>query len=362
MEKIELQIQRIVRETADTISIHFEQPKDKIRYLSGQFLTLITEINGKEERRAYSLCSSAYTDDHLAVTIKMVTGGKVSNHFHQHARVGEKVSVIPPLGNFTYEPDHSKERQIVLIGGGSGITPLISILKTALTQEPAAIISLLYVNKSRDTTIFYKELEILRVEYLSRFRVFYYWGDEQQVEEPGWLKRLFGKKDADQHRIGEEQLNRFFTGLLIKSIESTEFYLCGPQGLMDLAERAVLNTGFEKRLIHRESFYDAKADARIIAMPKTTVRVKVILNGKDHEFDVPAKKSILLAGLDAGHDMPYSCQSGNCTACIGRCLSGEVEMRETEILTEDQIQNGYVLTCVGYPRSKDIVIEFEKNA
>lgn len=158
-DKTVLYIQDIVPETSDTITIHFAQPEQQLSYLSGQFLTLISEIGGKEERRSYSLCSSPYIDDNLSVTVKRVKGGKMSNYLINNIRIGDKIVALPPMGNFKFRPENT-QRHIVLIGGGSGITPLFSIIKSALLKEPAAAVSLIYVNSNRVNTIFYQHVII----------------------------------------------------------------------------------------------------------------------------------------------------------------------------------------------------------
>ena len=360
--KIELNIQNVTLETRDTITIHFAQPQEKLHYLSGQFLTLITELDEKEERRSYSLSSSPYTDENLAVTVKRIEGGKVSNYLNGNIKAGDTMTVLPPMGNFKFEPSKEQQRHIVLVSGGSGITPLISILKTALTQEPASMVSLLYVNTNLDTTIFHKELEKWKSKFPSRLHIIHYWSDEMKTErkKKGLLSKLFKGNSAHEHRINPARMKDLFTDFQIQSSDPTEFYLCGSEGLMKIAEETIYGFGFSKKAVHRESFFcSAKKEYKISKAGENAAHlVKVILNGEVHEFEASSNKSILFAGLNLGYDMPYSCQSGHCTACLGKCLSGKVEMSESNGLTDDQIQEGYVLTCVGHPKSDDVVIEF----
>ena len=214
-DKTVLYIKDLVQETVDTITIHFAQPEQQLRYLSGQFLTLIYEIDGKEERRAYSLCSSPYIDKDLSVTVKRVKQGKMSNHLNDNLKIGDKVLVLPPAGNFNYRPKNC-QRHIVLIGGGSGITPLFSIIKSVLMEEPASRVSLIYVNSNRESTIFYKQLEQWSSRYSSRFRIIYYWGDEWMNEQPkpGFWSRFFTRKAVNAHRINPVRLGS--SSLLMK--------------------------------------------------------------------------------------------------------------------------------------------------
>jgi ring-1,2-phenylacetyl-CoA epoxidase subunit PaaE len=177
-DKTILYIQGIVQETSDTITIHFAQPEQQLNYLSGQFLTLISKIEGKEERRSYSLCSSPDVDKNLSVK-----GGKMSNHLNDNIKVGDKLLALSPLGNFKFEPENI-QRHIVLIGGGSGITPLFSIIKSALIKELASTVSLIYVNSNKENTIFYQQLEQWKSGFSSRFQIVHYWSDVAKSEQP----------------------------------------------------------------------------------------------------------------------------------------------------------------------------------
>ncbi|HLT32199.1 MAG TPA: ferredoxin--NADP reductase [Aquaticitalea sp.] len=357
--KTVLYIREIVQETADTITIHFAQPEHQFDYLSGQFLTLISEIDGKEERRAYSLCSSPYIDKDLSVTIKRVKNGKMSNHLNDNLKAGDKIGVLPPTGNFNFKPTNG-QRHIVLIGGGSGITPLFSIIKSALTKEPASILSLIYVNANRENTIFYKQLEQWSSKFPSRFRIVYYWGDEWKNERPksGFWSRIFTRRDVNAHRINPVRLKAIFSDLQLAKDTDSEFYICGPQGLMEMAAATIREIGFSKEVVSKENFYTVTKTTHKPVKTQQEHQVKILFKGKEYQVNVVAGKPILFAGLESGIDLPFSCQSGNCTSCAGKCVSGQVGMSTTEGLTEEQIKDGYVLACVGYPKTDDVVIEF----
>lgn len=359
-DKTLLYIQDIVQETSDTITIHFVQPEQQLSYLSGQFLTLISEIGGKEERRSYSLCSSPYIDENLSITVKRVKGGKMSNYLINNVRVGDAMVALLPMGNFKFKPENT-QRHIVLIGGGSGITPLFSIIKSALLKEPASMVSLIYVNSNRENTIFYQQLERWHSEFSSRFRIVYHWSDVVKREQPkaGFWTRLFKKTDANAHRINPARLKAILNDLQLKNSISTELYICGPQELMEMATATIQKFGFPKDVVHKESFYTATKTKNTLTEAQQAHQVKILLKGKEHQVNVPAGKSILFAGLELGIDLPYSCQSGNCISCAGKCLSGRIEMLATDGLTPEQIESGYVLSCVGYPKSDDVVIEFD---
>lgn len=360
-EKTVLPIKNIVRQTADTITLHFDHPPTRWNYLPGQFLTLILEIDGKEERRAYSLCSSPYIDEGLSVTIKRVRGGKMSNYLHEHIRIGDEMVVLPPAGNFTLDPANTS-RHLVLIGCGSGITPLFSILKSALTKASTAKVSLIYVSPNPEKTIFYKDLSQWVSDFPSRLSVFYYWGDEWKKKvqgKAGFWTRLLTNKGTYAHRIDAARLQSIFNDLTIGADTDAQFYICGPQKLMEMAKVTIRGIGVAEDDIHTESFYNSHAASNSQSRSKQAPRMTIRLNGEDHRINVPAGKSVLFAGLEAGLDIPFSCQSGNCVSCAGKCLSGMVDMSTSEGLTQEQLSDGYVLTCVGYPKSEDVIIQFD---
>lgn len=358
-DKTVLYVKDIVQEAADTITIYFAQPEQQLHYLSGQYLTLISKIDGKEERRAYSLCSSPYIDTDLSVTVKRVKHGKMSNHLNDNLKIGDKILVLHPMGNFAFKPTNY-QRHIVLIGGGSGITPLFSIIKSALIKEPTSVVSLIYVNSNRENTIFYEQLEQWSSQFPSRFRIVYYWGDEWKNKQPksGFWSRLFTKRVVNAHRINPARLKTIFSDLQLEKDANSEFYICGPQGLMEMTTATIREIGFSKEVVHKESFYTSTKPTHKPVKAQQEHQVKLRLKGKEHRVNVPAGMSILFAGLELGIDLPFSCQSGNCISCAGKCLSGQVEMPTNEGLTEEQMKDGYVLACVGYPKSNDVVIEF----
>lgn len=358
-EKIKLEIKGITQETADTITIHFSQPEQKLNYSSGQYLTLISEINGKEVRRAYSLCSSPDTDQDLSVSVKRVKGGKMSNNLHDYIKVGDQIFALPPMGNFIFKPDNIG-KHIVLIGGGSGVTPLFSIIKSALVKEPNSTVSLIYVNPNRKSTIYYDQLEQWCFRFSSRFHIVHYWSDVIKERQPqrSFFSRLFKKSSQNAHRINPTRLKTIFHDLQISEEKKTVFYVCGPLQLMEMAVNTIQRIGFPKDMIVKESFYTGEKVNNISTRSTQEHQIKILFKGKEHPVKVKGGTPILFAGLDEGVDLPYSCQSGNCTTCAGRIVSGEVEMSTAEGLTKQQLNDGYVLTCVGYPKSDDVVIEF----
>lgn len=359
MDIHQLKVKDVIKQTSDAVTIKFSKPDESWEYKSGQFLTLVTKIGGEEIRRAYSLCSSPDIDDYLAVTAKKIDGGKMSRFLVDHLRVGGELGVMKPMGNFIFDPHPTGQRHIVLIGAGSGITPLISMIKTALYKEKQSVLSLVYANSTDQDIIFKSKLDELLQEFKDRFRVYHYLSSaKKSVDKKGFLG--LGKKVVlkEQGRLDSQKLNAILDGLYIQEeTDYTEYYLCGPEGLMDIAEACLTNRNVNPKQIFKESFFIAApvTEEPEIDGPK---KVNVVLNGDTYQITVK-DDPILTAALENGLDAPYSCQSGLCTACMAKCKTGEVKMEFDDALTEDQIKEGYVLTCIGYPMSDDVTIEYE---
>lgn len=347
----QLKVKEIVRETADAITIYFENSEEKkIEYKPGQFLTFIIQSDGEEIRRAYSLCTSPFIDSNLGVTVKRVPGGKISNYLNQSLQVGDVIQVMQPIGNFTVEFNSDNERHLIFIGGGSGITPLMSLIKSTLLLEPKSKVSLIYANRDNNSIIFKNELDKLKDKYPVRFTVVH------ALEKHSFFWR--GISGYLTKKNIEETLRK------LPSLPGTEFFVCGPEPLMKVTVESLLSLKVPKEKIHKESFESQAAKEasnmpveELIGQGVVAREVKVIYDGEEHRFIVPPDKTILETALDLDIDLPYSCQSGLCTACRGKCISGKVKMVEDEGLSEREKKEGYVLLCVGHPMSNDVVIE-----
>jgi ring-1,2-phenylacetyl-CoA epoxidase subunit PaaE len=343
-----LNVNKVVKETADAISIHFNTPQP-VAYKPGQFLTIILNINGKQVRRAYSLFTSPFEDDHLAVTVKRVDGGLVSNHLNDTLKAGDTLEVLAPVGNFTAELDAAQQRHLVLFGGGSGITPLMSIARAALYKETGTQVSLVYANRDVNSIIFRQHLEALTRQYGDRFRVVHVL--EQSAD--GFLCR--------PGRVCYDMIEDILREFPVLSPDRTEYFICGPDGMMQQVIATLDRLGVSKERIHKESFVSLVDEAaRQEAVEEEGVRtqsVKIINDGNEYTFVVEPYQTILEAALDQDIDLPYSCQSGMCTACRGKALSGKVYLDENDGLSEKELELGYVLTCVGHPLTSDVVIE-----
>lgn len=362
----QLVVREIIKETNDAVSIVFEQPEQKIQYKPGQYLTLSPIINGKKVRRAYSLCSSPYTDAYPAVTVKKVEGGLVSNFLNDKLKAGDSLEVMEPLGSFIAEPEEGRKRHLILLGGGSGITPLISITKSILFAEPGSRISLIYANRNEHSIIFQDQIKDLQQKYGERFHVTHVL-DEAPVS---W--------ECRSGLLKPELLKELLSLLPQTPLAETAYYLCGPEGMMENVLKTFEELRIPKEMVHRESFLSGAASPGAAAsgsagkvpgganpeaaagddVPQARM-VTIIMNGEEYKFTVQPDKTILETGLEQDIDMPYSCQSGLCTACRGKCLSGKVKLDESDGLSQGELDEGYVLPCVGHPLTDDVVIEID---
>ncbi len=343
-----LTVTEVVRETADAISIVFAQPETKLNYKSGQFLTLITSIKNKSVRRAYSLSSSPYTDDNLVVTIKRVEGGLMSNFLNDNIKAGDVIEVMEPMGHFTTEFKESNKRHIVMFGGGSGITPLMSHAKSALVKEPHSIVSLIYANRDLESIIFKDAFQNLEEKYEGRFRVIHIL-DNAPLEWQG-----------PSGLLNHDMLTDLFERIPNWGIGQTTHIMCGPEGMMNNVETLLAEQNIPAEKVFKESFVAGtinkdKVDAGSTEITEHTVTI--VYDDEEFQVKVGPKKAILDAALDLEIDLPYSCQSGLCTACRGKCVSGKVKMDEEEGLSKAEIEAGYVLPCVSHPLTDDVKIE-----
>ncbi len=343
----DLEVIDIVNETQDSISITFKQPQEKIAYKSGQFLTLIVPVDGKEVRRAYSLCSSPFTDPDLSVAVKRVDNGLMSNWLPDNLKVGDTMRIMEPMGVFTTEFKPENKRHLILFAGGSGITPMLSIIKSTLDQEPNSILSLIYANRNIESIIFKDQLDQLATNYEGRLHLIHILDDAPM----NWQ----GHSGLLNHDMLVEILDR------VPKWDETTYLMCGPEGMMKNVEELLAEQSVDKAMIFKESFVSGTLDKNVENGDDNEAseakEVTVIYDGEEHKFSVEPDTTILETALDMGIDLPYSCQAGLCTACRGKCLSGQVKLTEEEGLSESELEEGFVLTCVGHPLTDDVVIE-----
>ncbi|KPM48344.1 ferredoxin--NADP reductase [Jiulongibacter sediminis] len=348
-----LQVKEVIQETEDAITIEFWHPlAEQIKYKAGQFITLIVPAdNGKKVRRSYSMSSSPHTDTAVAVTVKRVPGGLVSNYLCDQVKKGDFIEVIEPMGNFYVEPNAENERHVVLIGAGSGITPLMSIAKSVLKMEPKSKVSLIYGNRTVESIIFWKKLMDMELADRKRFNVVHVlsqatdsWaGYRGRINQANIVVML---KELDIHFRSEKE----------------EFYLCGPVGMMDEALGIFDVFDVPKSQIFKENFNAPMLDEELELPENESLQsreVTVKYMGDDYTFKVEPHQSILDAALELDIDLPYSCQAGMCTACLGKCVEGKIKMDEDDGLTQAEQEEGWVLTCVSHPLTDGVVLEIE---
>ncbi|TAF63747.1 MAG: ferredoxin--NADP reductase [Cytophagales bacterium] len=352
MNTLSLPIKAIIKETNEAITIVFERPQNAPAYKAGQFLTLLLSIEGEALRRAYSLCSSPTLDQDWAVTVKRVPQGKVSNYLNDHAKAGDTMEVLPPAGVFTTQISPKNKRHLILFAGGSGITPMMSILTSVLAEEPKTTVSLVYANRNEASIIFREKIQQLQQKYPKNFNVVHV------LEEPptqDW-KGFKGMLNPDMVRDILKMLPKFV-------FNPTEYMMCGPNGMMEQVTLAFEKLKIAKDKLKKEVFTSDLEKKTTTTSPETlsggNKRVTIKYAGETHEFEVAPTQTILEAAMKMDIDLPYSCQSGMCTACMGKCLSGKVKLDEEDALTPKELEQGYVLTCVGHPITDDVVIQID---
>jgi ring-1,2-phenylacetyl-CoA epoxidase subunit PaaE len=348
MHTINLSISAIIQETDDTRTFVLEPLDGTLpSYIAGQFITLMFGPEEAQLRRTYSLQSSPLTDNCLAITVKRIDNGEISRMLHERYKVGDVLRALPPAGMFTFEPDVAAKRDIFLIGAGSGIVPLFAILKTILAGEPGSVVTLLYSNRSAETTIFYGQLQALVARYPHQLHIV-------------WL--FSNAKNLSLARLNRELLERLVEQRLAGNRSEALFYTCGPADYMLMCRIALLTAGFSEEQIKKETFVlpEDEADDDDTSpektVDKTTYTIQLRFRETDYTLEVPYTKSILDVALAQGIDLPYSCRAGMCSSCTAQCTSGKVRMQYNEVLTDREVNNGKVLLCTAHPLGNDVVV------
>ncbi len=351
----DLRVLDIIRETSDCVSVAFEVPENlaaDYQFIPGQYLTLETKINGEAVRRSYSLCSSPF-DGELRVAIKEVEGGRFSTWANNELSAGDTMRVMTPDGNFTAVINPEASNNYVGFAAGSGITPVFSILKSVLENEPNSTFTLFYGNKTAGSVIFKEQIEALKNRYMNRLEVHHVLSREDQGTD--YLK---GRIDQDKCKTFAE---RFFD---IKEVNG--YFLCGPEAMINSVSEELKSMGVSKDLIHYELFTSpaqsiaGKTKVGKESTKKIDSQVTVILDGDETHFGLDSDGDCILdAALDAGADVPYACKGAVCCTCRAKVLEGEVEMEMNYALEDDEVEDGYVLTCQCHPRSEKVVISYD---
>jgi ring-1,2-phenylacetyl-CoA epoxidase subunit PaaE len=352
-----LTIRDVRPETADAISVAFEVPpelRDAYRFRQGQFLTLREILDGEDVRRSYSVCVGVpeyESRGELRVAIKRVAGGRFSNWANASLQPGRAIDVMTPDGRFTTELDPTATRHYAGFAGGSGITPMLSLIKTILSTEPRSTFTLVYGNRTVSSIMFLETLEELKNVYIDRLRLVHVLSDEpQQIE---LLSGLLDRARCDA-----------LIGSLFAGTRIDQAFVCGPAPMMDAAEAALLAAGVARERIHVERFgTPAPSGApRVVAEDAQAAKVVVIIDGKERHLRIPFEgQAILDAGLAAGAALPYACKGGVCCTCRARVLEGEVRMDRNYTLEPAEIAAGFVLTCQAHPVSERVVVSYDER-
>jgi len=342
-----LTIKEIHRETAKSVTISFEVPehlKEVFEFKAGQYITLKTTINGNEVRRDYSLCSSPKSGL-LKVAVKEVEGGTFSAFANNSLSIGDALEVAPPKGKFVFTPNDSKTKNIAAFAAGSGITPVLSIVKSALEEEVYSKVILVYGNKTTRDTMFLNELLELQHNHKERFSIQFVFSQHNQDDA------IFGR--IEKSTVNYVMKNEH------KHIEVDAFYLCGPEGMIHTVKDVLTEHDIAEDKIHFELFKAAKPAKVNEVSESGESEVTITVDDETTTFTMSKKQSILEAALDEDIDAPYSCQGGICSSCVARITEGEATMRQNNILTESELAEGLVLTCQAHPTTSKIIIDYD---
>lgn len=342
-----LVIKEIKRETAAAVSILFNVPeelKPNYTFIAGQYVNLKLTLDGQEIRRAYSICSSPESGE-LRIAVKAVKDGAFSQFANTKLKVGDVLEVGKPEGKFIFEPQVDRQKNYAAFVAGSGITPVISILKSVLKGEPRSSFVLVYGNKSPEETIFHQELHDLQSKYTGRLFVHYVFSLAKAEGE------LFG-------RIDKSVVN-FVLNNKHKEIEFDKFYLCGPEEMINTVSAVLAAHNIPEKNIKFELFSTSITEDKIAKSLEGHTKITILVDDEETTFEMSQKQTLLEAALKQGVDAPYSCQGGICSSCLARITSGTAVMRKNSILTDSEIAEGLVLTCQAHPTSAEIFVNYD---
>jgi ring-1,2-phenylacetyl-CoA epoxidase subunit PaaE len=351
-------VKEVRKETAECVSIAFDIP-DELRkhfnFKQGQSLTMRMMMNGEEVRRTYSLCSSPL-DNEWRVAVKKVDGGLFSTYANEQLKKGDRLEIMEPVGNFYTELNPTDKKNYLAIAAGSGITPVLSIIRTTLETESQSSFTLVYGNRSQRSIIFFEILEGLKNRYMNRFNLVHV------------LSRERMDSALNSGRINDQKLDMIDRVLPLKTVD--EFFICGPEELIFRTRDYLEGRGVVKKQIHFELFNTSIGSSKkktvnntsaSAAGPTTFSRISVKLDGRNFEFDLPRDQqtTLLDAALQEGADLPYACKGGMCCTCKARLVEGQVSMDVHWGLEDEEVKKGFILTCQSHPLTDKVSVDFD---
>ncbi len=350
-----IKVADIYKETKDTVVISFDIPdllKEKFKYKQGQHITLRKEIGGQDIRRNYSLCSSPL-DNEWKVAVKTIREGVFSNYAFNTLKKGDDLQVMPPHGEFYVECEPESSKNYIAFAAGSGITPMLSIIKTHLHKEPNSTFKLFYLNRTVKSIIFKEEIEQLKNEFFGRFQVFYFLTKEQRD-----IPFLNGRFDREKLAV--------LTKTFIDIPDTAHAFICGPQDMIFLIRDELQASGMQKEKIHYELFFTGSSEeenkhiAEVLEQRIEGTQVTIIDGGKEFHFIMRDDFDTILDGaLAAGADLPFACKGGVCSTCKCKVIEGSVKMKVNYALEEKEVAQNYVLSCQSVPTSKIVKVDFD---
>lgn len=342
-----LAIKEIIRETADAVSILFNVPEElqsNYSFVAGQYVNLKVTLDGQEIRRAYSICAAPKSGE-LRIAVKSVKNGFFSKFANEKLSVGNVIEVGTPEGKFTFEPKADRQKNYAAFVAGSGITPVFSILKSVLEEEPNSTFVLVYGNKSEKDTIFHNQLHDLQLQYVGRLFVQY----------------VYSQSTADTALLG--RIDKSTVNFILKNkhseMEFSKCFLCGPEEMINLVSDALKENNISSSDIKFELFSTRSNDNETNTGANGHTKISILVDGEETTFEMSQQQTLLEAALKQGLDVPYSCQGGICSSCICKITEGAAEMKKNQILNESEVAEGLTLACQAYPTTTSIKIDFD---
>ncbi len=354
----QLKVSDVKRETPDAVSVAFEIPVQlaaEYQYKQGQYLTLKLKHNGEELRRSYSVCTSPFAEKEMRIAIKEVKDGRASTFINRQLKAGDMMEVMTPMGNFHSPLSGANKKNYVLFAGGSGITPMMSILKSVLYIEKQSTITLIYANRNEESTIFKNEIEKIVADNKDKVNVVFVHDAPKQASEELYTGILTPQKvKAIIEKHVDLKLNN-------------DFFVCGPGPMMENVKQVLEELKIEKEKIYIEYFTAvletlAAADKPASTATKGISKVTVLLYGIETTFDLATNgHSILDAASENGVDAPYSCKGAVCCTCRAKVLEGKASMDANFALTDKEVEQGYILTCQAHPLTETLVLDYDAS-